>query len=296
MLNPQEQPYKYNGKEFDTMHGLNMYDYGARHYDAAIMRWHVPDALAEKYYSISPYAYCANNPVNFIDPDGTSFTKYETEDSVLIATTNDGNPNTVVVPDDKLQAFVWGITHTSPEVSSQPEWNLMWQQYMGAVDKRTDLQVWTLSMVHSDASREAHLNYWRTGEGRMKAMFTEIGAQWTDPEVLVMSAAGAVAGLSGMRMQGGKGGMKAANGIEINGFAKHGLNRAIERGVKPGAILDAVKNPLKTGNIVTDQLGRQSQRFIGRYAEVVVNPQTGQIISVNPTSSNKAANLLKLWQ
>jgi RHS repeat-associated protein len=70
MLNPQEQPYKYNGKEFDTMHGLNMYDYGARHYDAAIMRWHVPDALAEEYYSISPYAYCANNPVKFIDPDG----------------------------------------------------------------------------------------------------------------------------------------------------------------------------------------------------------------------------------
>jgi YD repeat-containing protein len=39
-------------------------------------------------------------------------------------------------------------------------------------------------------------------------------------------------------------------------------------------------------------LGRQSQRFIGREAEVVLNPQTGQIISVNPTSSAKAARLL----
>ena len=28
------------------------------------------DPLAEKYYSISPYAYCAGNPVNRIDPDG----------------------------------------------------------------------------------------------------------------------------------------------------------------------------------------------------------------------------------
>ena len=28
------------------------------------------DPLAEKYYNISPYAYCANNPVNFVDPDG----------------------------------------------------------------------------------------------------------------------------------------------------------------------------------------------------------------------------------
>ena len=29
------------------------------------------DPLAEKYYNISPYAYCANNPVNFVDPDGS---------------------------------------------------------------------------------------------------------------------------------------------------------------------------------------------------------------------------------
>lgn len=28
------------------------------------------DPMAEKYYSISPYAYCANNPINVIDPDG----------------------------------------------------------------------------------------------------------------------------------------------------------------------------------------------------------------------------------
>ena len=67
------QPYKYNGKELDRMHGLDLFDYGARHYDAAISRWWGVDALAEKYYSISPYAYCANNPVKFIDPTGMSY-------------------------------------------------------------------------------------------------------------------------------------------------------------------------------------------------------------------------------
>ena len=67
------QRYKYNGKEFDRMHGLDWYDYGARWMDAAIGRWHVIDPLCEKYYNVSPYAYCAGDPVNAIDPDGKSF-------------------------------------------------------------------------------------------------------------------------------------------------------------------------------------------------------------------------------
>lgn len=87
--------------------------------------------------------------------------------------------------------------------------------------------------------------------------------------------------------------IRTSNEVNITGFAKHGLNRVIEHGVNPSAILDALKNPLKVGNIVVDQLGRQSQHFVGRYCEVVINPKTGQIISVNPTSSAKAARLLK---
>jgi RHS repeat-associated protein len=64
------QRYKYNGKELDRMFGLDLYDYGARFYDARIARWQTIDPLCEKYYSISPYVYCANNPINAYDPDG----------------------------------------------------------------------------------------------------------------------------------------------------------------------------------------------------------------------------------
>ena len=64
------QPYKYNGKELDLMHGLNTYDYGARQYNPVTGRWDRMDPLCEKYYSTSPYNYCLNNPVRFIDPDG----------------------------------------------------------------------------------------------------------------------------------------------------------------------------------------------------------------------------------
>ena len=68
--NQDVQKYKYNGKELDTMHGLNWYDYGARQYDPAIAQFTTVDPLCEKYYHISPYAYCGGNPVNAIDLDG----------------------------------------------------------------------------------------------------------------------------------------------------------------------------------------------------------------------------------
>ena len=66
------QPYKYNGKELDAKKGLNWYDYGARHYDAALGRFTTNDRFAEKYHSMSPYQYGANNPVKHIDVKGDS--------------------------------------------------------------------------------------------------------------------------------------------------------------------------------------------------------------------------------
>ncbi len=64
------QPLRYNGKELDRMHGLNTYDYGARQYNPVTARWDRMDPLCEKYYDISPYAYCHGDPVNRIDIDG----------------------------------------------------------------------------------------------------------------------------------------------------------------------------------------------------------------------------------
>ena len=67
---PGLQRYKFNGKELDLVHGLRLYDYGARMYDQILGCWTSVDPMAEKYYHISPYVFCADNPVNIIDPDG----------------------------------------------------------------------------------------------------------------------------------------------------------------------------------------------------------------------------------
>ena len=75
--------YLYNGKELEDYtlgtSYLGTLDYGARHYDPRIARWTAPDPMAEKYYGVNAYGYCAGNPVNHIDPTGMDDYRYDDE-------------------------------------------------------------------------------------------------------------------------------------------------------------------------------------------------------------------------
>ena len=76
-LSGTPQRYRYNGKEDQSFAGTPYLDYGARQYDPAIGRWMVPDPLAEKNVSSSPYAFCSGNPINYIDPKGCDTVRVE---------------------------------------------------------------------------------------------------------------------------------------------------------------------------------------------------------------------------
>lgn len=64
--------YGFNGmSKDDELKGEgNSYDFGARMLDTRLGRWLTIDPLAGKYPSISPYAFVANSPLLFLDPDG----------------------------------------------------------------------------------------------------------------------------------------------------------------------------------------------------------------------------------
>ena len=63
---------KFVNKLWDDDYGLNWYHLGARPYDPQIGRFPVVDRFADKYPSLTPYHYAANNPMLFIDVNGDS--------------------------------------------------------------------------------------------------------------------------------------------------------------------------------------------------------------------------------
>jgi len=86
--------FLYNGKELQEQ--TNYYDYGFRQLDPQLGRWHVIDAMAESYFSTSPYAYTRNDPVNRIDVMGL-WDEYD-DDWYMVDQDGDGRPDEGVVP------------------------------------------------------------------------------------------------------------------------------------------------------------------------------------------------------
>ena len=84
-------PQTFTGKERDSETGYSYF--GARYYDSDLMTgWLSVDPMADKYPSLSPYAYCAWNPIKLVDPDGED--AWEVDNNGYVKRTNgDGGIN-----------------------------------------------------------------------------------------------------------------------------------------------------------------------------------------------------------
>ena len=69
-LKDETNRFRYNSKEEQFKFGTPYIDYGARQYDPVLGSWFAQDPLSEKYYDLSPYAFCGNNPIRYEDVDG----------------------------------------------------------------------------------------------------------------------------------------------------------------------------------------------------------------------------------
>ena len=79
----------FTGKERDSETGFSYF--GARYYDSDLMTgWLSVDAMADKYPSLSPYNYCAWNPVKLVDPDGRMVSPIYDADGNFLGTDDKG--------------------------------------------------------------------------------------------------------------------------------------------------------------------------------------------------------------
>ena len=81
-------------------------------------------------------------------------------------------------------------------------------------------------------------------------------------------------------------GVKAVDNVEITGISKHIAERAVERGGTIQTLTDALINPLEVTNTKYDKDGLPSKQYRGAVSTVVVNPDTGNVVSTNPTRRN----------
>ena len=200
------QKFKYNGKEFDTMHGLNMYDYGARQQDPAVGMFTSMDPLCEKYYNISPYMYCAGNQIRYVDPDGRALGDFYDENGNYLG--NDGK-------DDDMKYVIKTTTDNFNEDGDQVP-----GAGLSKADKKTTIKFIKKNSGNTQAFAENNLAY-------ENSVAFESSLANRQKMVEIVSN------------DDGKGGTKDCNNREYGGYIDNGVCNS----VKPGEIAKPSEGP-----------------------------------------------------
>ena len=169
--------YQYNGKELNDDYGLNLSDYGARWYDAAVGRWWSGDPMAEKYKKWSLFNYGADNPVRFIDPDGmeivVSITDSATKSEIQVTyregkfyykdTKEEYTESNIFLDDVKSSFQYLSKSGTGAEIISQ-------------IEKSTEMNVQITEIAHMEIGNDNGKIEWNPISGNQ----FKIGEEWQE--------------------------------------------------------------------------------------------------------------------
>ena len=86
---PFAEMFTFSAKEKDSETGYSYF--GARYYSSDLSVWLSVDPMSGKYPNLSPYVYCADNPVKLVDPNGEEISTHTDETGRVIAVFDDGD-------------------------------------------------------------------------------------------------------------------------------------------------------------------------------------------------------------
>ena len=87
--------HTFSAKERDTETGLTYF--GARYYSSDLSIWLSVDPMSDKYPSLSPYGYCANNPVKLVDPNGEEIYEFDESGKFLRVSGDNGSADQIAI-------------------------------------------------------------------------------------------------------------------------------------------------------------------------------------------------------
>ena len=87
--------YTFSAKERDSETGLSYF--GSRYYSSDLSVWLSVDPMSDKYPSLSPYVYCADNPVKLVDPNGEEIYEFDENGKFLGVSGEKGSPDQIAI-------------------------------------------------------------------------------------------------------------------------------------------------------------------------------------------------------
>lgn len=281
----------------------------------------IPDVYNPQ--SVNPYSYVLNNPFRYTDPTGHEFIGRH-GDFTFFNDGFTGKPYAVYDASLGQYDFIDGSTIGIPGSFVNPASAHGQDVFANKWGNCVGVECGTVSMISFNAhmpanERAAFLSagaqpqsgcggrasachgtpYIYKAEAPRREAGLQNVADWLTPAGAQLKAGGAaIGGVFGSLGKFGDDAAKvvsnsgariaAKDGTEITGLTRHGVDRVIgdggkRAGTKPDAILNAIKSPIKIKEGVDSQ-GRPFKVYTGENARVVVNPETGKIISTNPLS------------